>query len=299
MEPAPQVSLSLAGPSFSAARQRSPHHRGAGGSWGPRPGPRLWELHPCGARLALWGHCRWGQGSWPAFLRRGPSMAGLGNGLHGGLCPGSPAPQQGTRSPGESWVWIRRLLGTGLQGVPKGPQDCRWMGRGTAGQRELCRPHRVSQLRSGPTDPSSPGAAGPTPGSQGPQGGPRDTNPSPELSPCCCFLLFLGVVSASGAARGIQVDTGTPRGLPAGGRDLRPPNGAFWFSVQGEPGFRGPPVSRPRLPHSAHARAAEGTVACLAAGRAWQPSFYPSCASKCGGRCREGDRGAGGRSRLT
>lgn len=49
-EPAARISLGLAGPSFFSARQRSPHCRGAGGSWGPWPGPRLWCLTgPLGA----------------------------------------------------------------------------------------------------------------------------------------------------------------------------------------------------------------------------------------------------------
>lgn len=240
-EPAARISLGLAGPSFFSARQRSPHCRSRG-----LLGALAWAS-PVVPDWPSGGTAAGGRDPGPPSSGGGQAWLGLGMGSTG-ACALGPLPP----SPGESWVWIRRLLGTGLQGVPKGPQDRRRIGRGTAGQRELCWPCRVSQLRSGPTDPSSPGTVGPTPWVSGPPGwAPGHKTPSRAFS--LLLLPFLpGCCQCLGRRQGHPDGHGDPSG--AGGRDLRPPHGTFWFSVQGEPGFRGPPVSRPRLPRGARAR---------------------------------------------
>lgn len=189
----------------------------------------------------LWGAPAWASpvGAAPLWCLTGPLGAlPLGAGIlaflpqegakHGwarewaprGPVPWVPPPATGTPSPGESWVWIRRLLGTGLQGVPKGPQDCRRMGRGTAGQRELCRPRRVSQLRSGPTDPSNPGRCGADPlGLGAPRLGPGTQNPVQSSLP----------VAASFSSWVLSV----PRAPPGASRGARGPLGGWGGATYG------------------------------------------------------------------
>lgn len=56
----------------------------------------------------------------------------------------------------------------------------------------------------------------------------------------------MGTGTPRGCLRGIQMGVGTPRGCP--GNDLHGHLTVLLVSVQGEPGFRGPPVSRPYFP---------------------------------------------------